>query len=175
MNASPHLARPVRPSIRGGSLTGRLIGIASALFVALLFIVPVTLAADPSTHGERVVITSGADITLPADQTVELFIVYNGTARIEGHASTIVVVNGFANLVGARADRVIAIQSQVVLDHASLISGDIHAIDSRIAGATAVTVTGAVRDLGPEMFLGWRDLGTALLLIYVVAVAGGAT
>ena len=167
MIAPSHLGRPARPPIRGRSLTSHLIGIVSALFVALLVIVPVTLAADPSTRGERLVITSGADITLPADQTVELFIVYNGTARIEGHASTIVVVNGVANLVGAHADRVLAIQSQVMLDNASHISGDIHAIDSRIGGATAATVTGTVRDLGPEMFFGWRDLGATLLLFYV--------
>src|SRR4051812_45390248 len=72
-----------------------------------------------SRHHER------ANVTLPADQTVELFVVYDGTARIEGRASTIMVVNGEANLVGARADRVIAIQSEVTLDRASLISGDI--------------------------------------------------
>ena len=70
----------------------------------------------PPARGERLVILSGADVTLPADESVDLFIVYNGTARIEGHASSIVVVNGTANLVGGRADSVIAIQSQVSVD-----------------------------------------------------------
>ena len=145
----------------------RLLAIAGAMVLALLFLVPVTLAADPSDRNEHVVITSGADITLPADQSVGLFIVYNGTARIEGHAHTIMVVNGVANLVGGSADDVIAVQSQVTLDDRRWSSGDIRAIDSTVDGATAATVTGAVRDFGPDMFLGWRSLGFAVLLIYV--------
>ena len=69
------------------------------------------------------------------------------------------VVNGTANLVGARADDVVAIQSQVTIDRDSLVAGDIRTVDSDVAGATATTVTGAVRDFGPDMFLGWRNLG----------------
>lgn len=145
----------------------RLLAIASAIVLALLILVPVTFAADPSDRSEHVVITSGADITLPADQTVELFIVYNGTARIEGHASTIVVVNGAANLVGGSADGVVAIESQVTLDDGSHVAGDIRAIDSTVDGATATTVAGTVRDVGPDMFLGWANLGFAMLLVYV--------
>jgi hypothetical protein len=59
-----------------------------------------TLAAvGAPARAERVVIVSGSDITLPADESVNLFVVYNGTARIEGHASSVVVVNGTANFV----------------------------------------------------------------------------
>src|SRR5690349_14853267 len=32
----------------------------------------------PTRTGERVVITSGADVTLPADESVDLFVIYNG-------------------------------------------------------------------------------------------------
>ena len=155
----------------------RLLAIASAMVLALLFLVPVTLAAEPSGRGEHVVITSGADITLPADQSVDLFIVYDGTAQIEGHASTIMVVNGVANLVGGSADGVIAIESQVTLDDGSHVAGDIRAIDSTVDGTTAATVGGTVRAFGPYMFLGWRYLGVAVLLVYVAfavsAIAGG--
>jgi hypothetical protein len=145
----------------------RLIAIAGATLLALLFLVPVTLAADPSARGERAVITSGADINLPADESVELFIVYNSTARIEGHATTILVVDGVANLVGGSANGVIAIQSHVTLDDASHVSGDIRAIESTVDGATAATVSGSVRGIGPDLFLGWRDFGAVLLLVYL--------
>ena len=126
------------------------------------------LAADGSApaRAERVLIVSGSDITLPADESVDLYIVYNGTARIEGHASSVVVVNGTANFVGGRADNVVAIQGQVTLDPASVVAGDIRALESGVTGATATTVTGAVRGFGPDMFLSWRNLG-ALALIYV--------
>ena len=128
---------------------------------------PVAPATAPSALGERVVILSGANVTLPADQSVELLLIYNSTARVEGHASTVMVVNGAANFVGARANDVIAIQSQVALDDASRVSGDIRGIDSSVSGATAATVSGRVRDFGPDMLFGWRGLGTALLLAYI--------
>src|SRR3954468_15252125 len=116
MYTNKRSAQSSRSSIPGGSLMTRLLAVATAMVLSLLIIVPVTLAADPSPGGEQVVITSGADITLPAAQTVDLFIVYDGTARIEGHASTIMIVNGAANVVGGSADGVIAIESQVTLD-----------------------------------------------------------
>ena len=105
-------------------------------------------------------------MTLAADESVDLFIVYNGTARIEGHASSVVVVNGTANLVGGSAGNVIAIQSQVSVDPSSIVAGDIRTIESSVTGVSATTVTGAVRDIGLDMFVGWRNLG-ALALIYI--------
>ena len=51
---------------------------------------------------------TGADVTLAADESVDLFFLYNGTARIEGHASSVVVVNGTADLVGGSVGNVIA-------------------------------------------------------------------
>jgi hypothetical protein len=127
----------------------------------------------PASRGERVVFTSGADVNLAADESVDLFVVYDGTATIEGHASSIVVVNGTANLVGARADRVIAIQSQVTVDSTSVVSGDVRTVSSSVTGATAATVAGGVRDFGPDMFFGWGNvfgwgnLLGALALFYV--------
>ena len=145
----------------------RLIGIASAMFLALLFIVPVAVAAGPSVPGERVIFTSGADITLPAGQSVDLFIVYNGHARIEGHANTIFVVNGSAELIGARANGIVAIRSQIAIDGASVLSGDVRSYESTVMGATSTTVTGRTREFGPDMLLNWRNLGAVLLLVYV--------
>ena len=118
-------------------------------------------------RSERLVIASGADVTLPADESVDLFVIYNGTARIEGHASSIVVVNGTANLVGARADRVYAFQGQVNVDPDSNVAGDIRTVESGVTGATAATVTGGVRDFGLDMLLGWGNLMGALALFYI--------
>jgi hypothetical protein len=127
---------------------------------------PASGVASPLRH-ERVVIVSGADMTLAADQSVDLFIIYGGTARIEGQASSIMVVNGTANLVGAHADGVVAIRSQVTIDPASTVSGDIRTVESEVLGATATTVTGTVHDFGVEMLLSWRNLAPILALIYV--------
>jgi hypothetical protein len=116
---------------------------------------------------ESIVIVSGADTTLAADESVDLFIVSNGTARIEGQASSILVVNGTANLVGAEAGSVVALRSDVTIDPGSTVSGDVRTFESDVEGATAATVAGGVRDFGIDMLLGWRNLLPALALIYV--------
>jgi hypothetical protein len=145
----------------------RLIGIAAAMFLALLVVVPIATAAEPTRSSERVIVASGADITLPADQSVDLFIVYDGHARIEGHAGTIFVVSGTAELIGAATRSVVAIQSDVQIDEATRVSGDIRAYESTVAGANATTVTGRMRDLGPDILFTWSNIGAALLLVYL--------
>ena len=165
----------------------RLTRVASAMLIALVFVVlAACTATDPrledestvpaelaelaelggSARAEPFLIVSGADVTLAADESVDLLIVYNGTARIEGHASSVVVVNGTANLVGGSAGNVIAIQSQVTVDPSSKVGGDIRTIESSVTGQSATTVAGTVRDIGLDMFVGWRSMG-ALTLIYI--------
>ena len=128
---------------------------------------PQTSTTAPTPTGERLVLTSGTDVTLPADQSVDLFIVYDGHARIEGHADSILVVNGSADLVGASTDGVVAIDGRVSIDPATVVSGDIRQYGSTIVGADGTTVTGRIRDLGPDMIVGWGNLGGILLLIYL--------
>jgi hypothetical protein len=127
---------------------------------------PASAQGIAPVQGERLVILSGADATLPADETADLVIVFNSTARIEGQASAIVVVNGAADLVGARADRIVAIQSDVAIDPASKVSGDIRTFESSVTGGTAATVPGGIREFGLDMLLDWR-LGAALILFYI--------
>jgi hypothetical protein len=129
-----------------------------------------TPSSPTATRNEAVIIANGTDVTIGADESVDLLIVSNGTARIEGDASTIWVVNGGTTMAGGHADSVVAIQSQVTLDPASTVSGDIRTFESDVTGATATTVTGRVRDFGPDMFLGWRDWAPALALIYLAFV-----
>src|SRR5262245_12388601 len=123
--------------------------------------------APVATHSQAIIIASGADVTLPADESVDVFMVYNGAARVEGQAKAIFVVNGVVDLVGARSNGVVAVQSDIRVDPGSVISGDIRTFESAITGATASTVTGHVREFGIDIFLGWRDWIPALFLIYV--------
>jgi hypothetical protein len=145
----------------------RLIGIAGAMLFALLIIVPVTLGASPSDRGERFVLAGGTDVTLAADQSVEVFVVYNGHARIEGNATAIFVVNGTVDLVGAHANGLVTINSQVSIDGASAISGDVRAYDSTVTGATPTTVSGSIRQVGPDMLLNGPNIASILFWIYV--------
>jgi hypothetical protein len=145
----------------------RLVGFLSALLISLLLVVPIAAAADPWDQDEQYVLTTGADLTLSADQHVDVFVVFNSHARIEGDARTIFVVNGTADLVGAHAGGIVAIQSHVTIDSGSLVSGDIRTNGTTVEGATAATLTGRIRDLGPDMAVGWLAIGSVLFFIYL--------
>lgn len=155
----------------------RLIGIATAMLLGLFVLVPVAAAAEPWGRAEPLVIASGTDITLPANQHVNLVVVFGGHARIEGDARAIAVFGGTVDLVGARSEGIVTYQGTVNLDAASIVSGDIRSMNSSITGATAATLTGRIRDIGADMALGWLWIGPALLLIYaafaISAIAAG--
>src|SRR5262245_4159172 len=159
----------------------RRVGLLTAL-VVLVGILAACTATDPrledeiaeatsnAPRAEAIVIASGSDVTIGADQSVDLLIVSSGTARIEGDATAVWIMNGTADFVGGHADGVVAMQSQVSLDPSSVVSGDIRTFESDVNGASATTVTGSVRDFGVDMLLGWRDWVPALMLIYIAFV-----
>ena len=76
----------------------RIVAIAAAMFIVLLFLVPVALAADAMPHSGRVLISTQGDVTIPAGEQADLVMVVNGTATIAGEVNTIFVVNGAAKL-----------------------------------------------------------------------------
>src|SRR3954466_11201603 len=96
----------------------RLFGIAGAMLLTLLVLVPGVAAAEPWSWGrtEHLIIASGTDMTLAADQTVDVFVIFSGHARIEGTARTIVVVGGTADLVGGHANGIVASQGHASAD-----------------------------------------------------------
>jgi hypothetical protein len=155
----------------------RLIGTVSALLLGLLLLVPVAAAADFSDRTERIVISGGTDTTLPTAQTVDVLVVYNGHARVEGSARTIFVVNGSVDLVGGHAATVVGIRSQIRIDGTSAVTGDIGTLDSTVASDAGATLGGRIRDLGPDVVSNWLSVGGLLFFIYLAfaisAIAGG--
>jgi hypothetical protein len=142
----------------------RIFGIASAMLLALLIIVPVAAAADPDYLDEHLVFNTAGDITLTAGQHVDLLVVNNGTATIEGDARAVVVFNGTVNFVGGTSEGIIAVASTVTLDGGSVVSGDIRTIRSDVESATGAVVAGQIRD-------GFDFIGTAAALRVVLFVA----
>jgi hypothetical protein len=142
----------------------RILGIVSAMLLALLVLVPVAAAADPEDRDEHFLLSSGGDVTLPAGQHADLLFVVDGTATIEGDARAVVVISGTANFVGATAHGVLAIASSVNLDSGTVITGDIRSVNADIVRAAGSTVQGRLID-------GFDVVGTATILASVLFIA----
>jgi hypothetical protein len=142
----------------------RIFGIVSAMLLALVILVPVASAADPGDRDEHLLFSTGGDITIAADQHVDLLVITGGTATIEGDAKAVVVVDGTANFVGGKSHGVLAMASTVTLDAASVVSGDIRTINSHVESAAGATVQGRVRG-------GFDVVGTATILASILFIA----
>ena len=91
----------------------RIVAIAAVMLIVMLFLVPVALAADALPHTGRVLISTKGDVTIPAGEQADFVMVVDGSATIAGEVNTIFVVNGSANLTGAKTETVVAINSPV--------------------------------------------------------------
>ena len=159
----------------------RIVGILGATLLALTLLVPVAAAADPSRQDNHVVVNTSGDLTLPAGQHVDLLVVVDGTATIQGDVTGVIVVDGAVNFIGGRASDVFAVRSHVSLDGDSIVSGDIRTVDSEVqqpAGATVqgsiiegVDVAGAAVLVGSAVFLAY--LGFAIAAIVAALVLAG--
>jgi hypothetical protein len=163
----------------------RIVTIAAAMLIVMLLLVPVALASDAMPHSGRVLISTQGDITIPANEQADFVMVVTGTATIAGEVNSIVVVNGSANLTGARTETVVAINSPVNLVDGTVVLGDVLTFDSVVHQAGGAEVVGEVKDmkasfialgaaLAPAMILLWVGFGLAVIAagLLLAGIAG---
>lgn len=157
----------------------RLFAVAASMLLAFLVFSPVVFAADPSVlpHNGRVLISTGGDVTVPAGDHADAVIVVKGTATIGGEVNTIVVVDGAANLTGARTESVIAVRSPVTIGPGTIVLGDVMKVDSVVTRVGDAAIGGTVRDLAADIAgIGWF-VGPAMIMAYLgfalAAIAAG--
>jgi hypothetical protein len=163
----------------------RILAIAGAMLITMLFLAPAALAADPLRHAGRVLISTGGDVTIPAGEQADVVVVVNGSATIAGEVNTIVAVDGAANLTGARTETVIAIRSPVNLGEGTVVLGDVMKVDSVVQQFGDAEVLGEVKDmqasllgpgavLAPALILLWIGFGVAMIVagLLLAGVAG---
>jgi hypothetical protein len=156
----------------------RILAATTALLLVFLFIVPTAFAAGPALpHNGRTIFSTEGDVTVPAGEHYDLVFVVNGTATVAGDVNTIVVIDGSANVTGARTESVVAVRSPVTLGAGTVVLGDVMKLDSEITRLGDAQVQGGIRDIGVD-FAGIGFLvGPAVLLLYVgfaiAAIAAG--
>ena len=163
----------------------RIVAIAGAMLIVMLFLVPVALAADAMPHSGRVLISTQGDVTIPAGEQADFVMVVDGTATIAGEVNTIFVVNGAANLTGAKTETVVAINSPVNLADGTVVLGDVMTVNSLVQQTGGAEVMGEVKDmqasfialgvvLAPALILMWIGFGLAVIAagLLLAGVAG---
>jgi hypothetical protein len=145
----------------------RLFGIAAAMVIALLLLVPAVLAAGPLPHTGRVLMSVGGDITLPAGEHADAVIVINGTATILGEANSVVAIDGAANLVGARTETVVAVRSPIEIGADTVVQGDVLTLDSLVHQTGNAEVSGEVKDVAGTLIGMGAVLAPALVLLWI--------
>lgn len=145
----------------------RFAGIAGAMLVAFVFLVPVASAHDELAQTGRVLISIEGDVTLPAGEHADTVVVINGTATIQGEANTVVAIDGAADLAAARVETVIGIRSPVTLGAGTVVLGDVRTLDAPVQRLGDAVVGGEVRDLSVDLVGIGAILAPALLLFTI--------
>jgi hypothetical protein len=131
---------------------GRFVGIGLAIVFALTVGAATVAAAGPvPPDGGRVLVSVNGDVTLPAGEQASTIVVVRGHAEILGAVRSLVVIDGSATLTGAQAETITAIRSPVTLNSDTVVSGDVLTFDSLVTRDGTAAVQGQVRNVGIEL------------------------
>jgi hypothetical protein len=143
------------------------------LFVALLVGAALALgaravlAAEPLPHTGRVLISVQGDVVIPAGDHADAVLVVGGNADIRGEVNTIVVVEGTADLIGARAESVIAIRSRIEVGAGTSVSDKVMRLDSTVHQTGDAEIAGGITDLAGSLLAAGAVLAPALFLLWL--------
>lgn len=142
-----------------------------SLGIALALLVPAAVAAEDMNDSEGVIVRINGNATLASGDVAGLVVVVDGNLDQLGESEGTVIVNGTANLTGARAGWVLAVNSTVNLSGGTTVEGDVTRVNSTVNSLDA-TVGGEIRDVDPaEVGLGFAGI---LAFFSIVFLIGGA-
>lgn len=132
---------------------------------AMPLLAGVAAAADADGPDERVLVSVNGDLAVAAGELVDVLVVVNGDARIEGQATVVVVVNGTASLEGGTVDTLTVVNGTARLEAGSTVTRDVLELNSAVVIDPGATVGGEVRPLAADM----ADIGIAIGVLGVIA------
>jgi hypothetical protein len=147
----------------------RLFGMAGAVLLAFLILVPIALGADPgSTQTGRVIISAQGDVTVPVGEVADVVAVFDGNATIAGAVKSVVVVNGTATVSG-QVETILAVSGAVELETTAAVSGDVLTFDASVHQNAGAVVGGDVRNVAADFVGIGFVLGPAVVLFSIGA------
>lgn len=151
---------------------------------ALLALATPASAQTAAADDDGVLLRVRGDVTIPADETHGTIVVVDGDLRLEGAATTVVVINGTATLDEATAGTLVVVSGAAVLGPGTTVTGDVQLVNSDLDRDATATVEGQIRDdptgqfftgfwvIGLLFMLGWALL-TILAGLALAAIAPG--
>jgi hypothetical protein len=140
---------------------------ASAAIILSLGLATTALGAAPLGHTGRVVISAEGDVTIPAGEHADVVVVVKGAAHIQGEVNTLVVVEGTADLTGARLETVVAVTSSIEVADGTVIYGELQRLDSSVHQTGDVEIQGGITDLSGWFLKTTAVLAPALILLWL--------
>lgn len=154
-----------------------------ALAAVLLAILAAPAAAQSAGDDESVLVRVNGDVTIPDDEPHGVVVVVNGDLDLEGSATTVVVVNGRADLGEATVETLVVINGTAELGAETRVTGDVRLIESDLSRDPSATVGGSIERgtgdftrgfwiLGFVFMVGWAVMAIVAALV-LAAVAPG--
>jgi hypothetical protein len=126
-------------------------------------------AAQSGGNDESVLVRVNGDVTVPTGEMHGVVVVVDGDLRFAGTATTVVVVNGTAELTGATVTDLVVVSGTANLAEGTVVSGDVHLIDTTLTQDPSSTVEGTItRGAGGEFTSGFWILGLLFMIGWVI-------
>ncbi len=141
------------------------------LVTLLLGLVAAPAAAQTSDPDESVLVRINGDVSVPAGDAQGVVVVVDGNLDLEGTATTVVVVNGTANLTGATLTTLVVISGEAILGPETTVTGDVRLIDSPLTQDTTAVVEGDISKGARTEFLdGFWIIGLLFMIGWAILV-----
>ncbi|MCP4224706.1 MAG: hypothetical protein GY773_15310, partial [Actinomycetia bacterium] len=106
------------------------------LVALLLGLFATPAAAQTADDDEGVLVRINGDVSIPAGDAQGVVVVVDGNLDLEGTATTVVVVNGTANLTGATLTTLVVISGEAILRPETTVTGEVRPIDNPLTQDT---------------------------------------
>ena len=122
-------------------------------------------AAQSAGSDEGALVRVNGNIVVPAGEVHGLVVVIDGDLQFDGTATTVVVINGDAELTGATVTDIVVVSGTANLGAGTVISGDVHLVDTTLTQDPTATVEGTINDgAGDEFTSGFWVLGLLFMI-----------
>lgn len=136
----------------------------------MVLMIPGTALAAAEPNGNNTLVVLSGDAFVPAGETVDSVVAFNGVVRIEGTVTdTVVAFNGPVTITGTVGGDVAVFNGPLVVGKGARVTGDVYA-DRRVI-APGATVSGSVSSSRLGWTSGWASFAVGLAFWLAIAVS----